>query len=370
MTADSSSLSSVTQVERASFEFRCGRPVCIVSPEGDVSMCLATERLSAGTFEQLRRLGEGRMPTLVLTHHRARTMKIRLYTPGVVRVPCPDWLTVDQIRQLADPQFDLTEPLRGPFLAERSPVPASVSASIELAKISRLLPSTLCVSLPSISQGSDPDIVRAGSDAIRQYHVEAAAALHELARARVPLAEAEDCRMVAFREAGGGAEHFAIIIGDPKPPGPVLTRLHSECFTGDLLGSLKCDCGQQLRGAIAAMRQHGEGILLYLAQEGRGIGLLNKLRAYALQDQGFDTVEANQRLGFEDDEREFYAAAEMLRSLRYSSVRLMSNNPRKIALLEACGIQVVERVSHNFPTNTHNEAYMAVKASKSGHILG
>ena len=150
---------------------------------------------------------------------------------------------------------------------------------------------------------------------------------------------------------------------------PVLTRLHSECFTGDLVGSLKCDCGQQLRGAISQIGKEGAGILLYLRQEGRGIGLVNKLRAYALQDQGYDTVEANERLGFESDERVFLPAARILQQLGYRKVRLMTNNPDKVAALEQYGIEVAERVQHAFPSNDHNEFYLSVKKDKSGHLL-
>jgi GTP cyclohydrolase II len=139
-------------------------------------------------------------------------------------------------------------------------------------------------------------------------------------------------------------------------------------LTGDLLGSLKCDCGDQLRGAIATIGKAGSGILLYLAQEGRGIGLINKLKAYELQDQGFDTIEANQRLGFEADEREFAAAAEMLKYLGFASVRLLTNNPDKVAALARHGIDVVERVAHSFPANPHNEAYLATKKAKAGHL--
>ncbi len=149
----------------------------------------------------------------------------------------------------------------------------------------------------------------------------------------------------------------------------MLARLHSACFTGDVLGSLKCDCGPQLDAALTQMGHEGAGILLYLNQEGRGIGLANKMRAYDLQDQGFDTVEANHRLGFEDDERDFRIGAALLKKLGFSKVRLLTNNPAKMRMLEANGIEVVERVPLKVGLSRHNAAYLATKAAKSGHIL-
>jgi GTP cyclohydrolase II len=189
------------------------------------------------------------------------------------------------------------------------------------------------------------------------------------ARAPVPLEGAEDAVVHAFRPADGGKEHLAIVIGDPVKDSPVLTRLHSECLTGDLLGSLRCDCGDQLRGAIQAIAAAGGGILLYLAQEGRGIGLVNKLRAYRLQDEGFDTIDANERLGFDADERVYRPAATILRALGFGKVRLLTNNPAKVEGLSACGIDVVERVPHRFPANGHNETYLRTKAARAGHLL-
>ena len=172
-----------------------------------------------------------------------------------------------------------------------------------------------------------------------------------------------------FRPDDGGEEHYAIEIGRPDRSQPVLTRLHSACFTGDVLGSLKCDCGPQLRAALAQMGTIGTGVLLYLNQEGRGIGLANKIRAYALQDQGFDTVEANHRLGFEDDERDFRVGASLLRKLGFSAVRLMTNNPRKIAMMQAQGITVAERVPLHVGETAQNAGYLATKLAKSGHLL-
>ena len=176
-------------------------------------------------------------------------------------------------------------------------------------------------------------------------------------------------RLHVFRPEDGGEEHYAIEIGRPARDKPVLTRLHSACFTGDLMGSLKCDCGPQLRGALAQMGAEGQGVLLYLNQEGRGIGLANKMRAYSLQDQGFDTVDANHRLGFEDDERDFRIGAHILRSMGFAAVRLMTNNPSKIDMMKANDVDVVERVPLQVGENVHNRTYLATKAKKSGHLL-
>jgi GTP cyclohydrolase II len=187
--------------------------------------------------------------------------------------------------------------------------------------------------------------------------------------ARLPMEVSEAGRLHIFRPEDGGEEHYAIEIGRPDRNAPVLCRLHSACFTGDLLGSLKCDCGPQLRAALAQMGAEGAGVLLYLNQEGRGIGLANKMRAYSLQDQGFDTVEANHRLGFEDDERDFRIGSDILKSMGFSAVRLLTNNPRKVEMMEASGISVAERVPLRVGENHHNTNYLATKAEKSGHLL-
>jgi GTP cyclohydrolase II len=237
-------------------------------------------------------------------------------------------------------------------------------ACVTLSKLSRLLPAALIV------EGSgDADIPSVQASSIRSYMTIAAHSLTQVSEARVPLENAENARVVAFRPRDGGIEHLAIIVGEINPAKPVLVRLHSECFTGDLVGSLRCDCGNQLRGAIGEMSLAGSGILLYLAQEGRGIGLVNKLRAYQLQDAGFDTVDANLQLGFDSDERNYLPAAQMLRMLGVSQIRLMTNNPAKVAALGKCDIEVVERVPHIYPSNQHNDSYLSVKAAKSGHLL-
>jgi GTP cyclohydrolase II len=254
--------------------------------------------------------------------------------------------------------------------------PARIAAAaVELAKLARLLPAVVIAPL-RLSGGTDVtawarsrDLLAVSADAIDGYQMAAARSLKIVGEARVPLAGAENARVIAFRPGDGGTEHLAIIIGDPPRDRPVLTRLHSECFTGDLLGSLRCDCGDQLHGAIAEIGRQGHGLLLYLAQEGRGIGLVNKLRAYRLQDSGVDTFDANHQLGFDADERVYLPAAEMLRQLGFREVRLMTNNPAKVDGLGRCGIAVTERVPHVFPANGHNDRYLETKAAKFGHLL-
>jgi GTP cyclohydrolase II len=180
------------------------------------------------------------------------------------------------------------------------------------------------------------------------------------------VAAQEDAEIVAFRTPEAAGEHVALVLGRPDGA-PPLVRLHSECLTGDALGSLKCDCGPQLHEALARIAGSGWGILLYLRQEGRGIGLVNKLRAYALQDQGYDTVDANTRLGFAVDARDFAVAARMLDLLGQRTVQLLTNNPAKVAAMEAAGIAVVERVPLALPANPHNERYLATKRDRTGH---
>ena len=269
---------------------------------------------------------------------------------------------------------DLDNPLRGPFEVDPDPWPGS-AAALALCKLARLIPAVLLTRAPAgpardvTDWANRHDLLVVQADDVWAHENDSALTLRAVTSAQVPLAAAENTRLVAFRPTDGGVEHVAIIVGDPDRSQSVLTRLHSACFTGDLLESLRCDCGQQLRGAITVMAEQGSGVLIYLAQEGRGIGLINKLRAYRLQDQGFDTVDANERLGFEADERIFLPAAQMLRALGYDRVRLLTNNPEKVEGLELHGITVAERVPHAFPPSNHNERYLRTKAVRRGHKL-
>jgi GTP cyclohydrolase II len=346
----------VDRVIRAVDAYRRGLAVAIKGP-GGTALAFAVETLSPQTLRALRQ------PRLILTHARARTLKIRVYTPDVVALAVEPGMPLERLKAVADPTDDLLYPIKGPFDALRETLPVAYAASVKLAKLAGLLPAALVgrTALEPAATLSAADILGYDDEIVRTLRL--------VARARVPLDGAERTELVSFRPEDGGPEHYAIVIDAPPTAKPVLTRLHSECFTGDLLGSLKCDCGDQLRGAIAAIEKAGGGILLYLAQEGRGIGLINKLRAYRLQDQGYDTIDANERVGFEADERQYGIAARMLELLGYRKVRLLTNNPDKVAALKAAGVKVVARVPHVFPDNEHNRAYLRTKAAKAGHLL-
>ena len=375
MTAKSFGISPMVAVERAVSDFRRALPVVISEPDAPAIVALAAE-LAEPAMLQAMTDWAGEPACLALTSNRAASLKIRLYTPEVVLLPQGGrggWDTAEKARALADPSRDLELPLRGPFHSLRAIEGGGWAAGVKLAKLAHLLPAVIAARLSAEAQpekfARDNDLLCVSAPAILDYDVAAATELVQVTGARVPLHGAEQARLIAFRAKDGGPEHFALVIGDPGRRQPVLVRLHSECFTGDLLGSMKCDCGEQLQGAIKQINEAGGGILLYLAQEGRGIGLINKLRAYRLQDQGFDTNQANERLGFSVDERIFLPAARMLQLLGVSQVRLMSNNPGKVAGLETQDIRVVERVPHHFPSNEHNWLYLNTKRDKSGHLL-
>jgi GTP cyclohydrolase II len=281
----------------------------------------------------------------------------------------PEGAGADWLRAVADPADDLAAPMKGPLAALRDGPADLARAALLLVKSARLLPAAVLVDLTggparALAEGlTCIDLDREGAA------LSAEPALHPVAAARLPMAAAGAGRLQVFRPGDGGEEHYAIVVGRPDPDHPVLARLHSACFTGDVLGSLKCDCGAQLSAALAQMGAEGAGVLLYLNQEGRGIGLANKMRAYSLQDQGFDTVEANHRLGFEDDERDFRIGAAILKELGIRSVRLLTNNPAKVAMMQAQGVAVAERVPLQVGHTAENAGYLATKAAKSGHLL-
>jgi GTP cyclohydrolase II len=338
------------------------------------SVVLAAEAVTEETLRALREISAGE-PVLVLTARRATVLGLTRIGLRAVIVRNADGLSADVVQTLADPLSRDAEMPDMPFQVSEAMPHSCESAAVLLAKTARLLPAAVAATIRDPEAKDLPNwanrhgLLWIDAGDVNQYDFTAARTLKPVSEARVPLLGAEDARVIAFRPLDGGLEHLALLLGDPRPPAAVLTRLHSECFTGDLLASLRCDCGDQLRGAIREIFAGGGGLLLYLAQEGRGIGLVNKLRAYELQDRGFDTLDANEQLGFDADERVYIPAAHMLRQLGFSRVRLLTNNPAKVEGLARCGITIEERVPHAFPTNRHNELYIRAKAARSGHLL-
>jgi GTP cyclohydrolase II len=356
----------VELLARARADLRMGVPV-VLAGGGRTILAAAAETLDAGRLAQLRAMG-GTL-ALAVTGRRAETLKARAYDGDLARIVVPEEAGLAWVQAVADPADDLARPMKGPLATLREGDAALERGALALAKSARLLPAALVL---GVADGA----ALAAARSLTLIDMGAAAGvlaetspLHPVVSARLPMAAAEAGRLHVFRPEDGGEEHYAVEIGAPPRSEPVLARLHSACFTGDLLGSLKCDCGPQLRAALAQMGEAGAGVLLYLNQEGRGIGLANKMRAYALQDQGFDTVEANHRLGFEDDERDFRIGAAILKEMGFSSVRLLTNNPAKVRMLEAQGLTVVERVPLKVGHTRHNAGYLATKAKKSGHLL-
>ena len=300
-------------------------------------------------------ISAGRAATLKLTNQRNAAAP-----DAPVRVARTRWLGLSEATALADPALDLATPMKGPFEAIAVTSAEASAAALQLARHAGLLPAFF------VASGRLPDAIAVTPEAINAY--EGAARLRIVSRARLPVEAAEQSEIIAFRTPEAGLEHVALMIGSPNGQ-PPLVRLHSECLTGDVLGSLKCDCGPQLQAALRLMAEQGWGILLYLRQEGRGIGLINKLRAYSLQDGGLDTVEANERLGFPADLRNYGVGAQILSDLGIHRLRLITNNPRKIAGLGGYGLQVEDRVPLVMDASQHNAAYLQTKQTKLGHLM-
>ena len=339
---------------------RAGRPVRI-----DGTNPLAVLAVETATQALLDLVDEAHVAKLLISGARAVALNLANERDAadpsapVVLGHAP-WLDAATALAIADPGMDLDRAPLGPLQPVILQSPESARAALDLARSAGLLPALWLL---------DPEVARMGvptDDIVRERQQPS---VEIVARAKLPLDDMPPTQIVAFRASDDGQEHVALVVGAFGGRAP-LVRLHSECLTGDVFGSLKCDCGPQLREALHIIGQAGGGVLLYLRQEGRGIGLANKLRAYALQDRGLDTVDANRRLGFADDERDYGHAAAMLRALGVEEVRLLTNNPAKVTGLEAAGIKIAERVAHQMPANPHNADYLTTKRNRSGHLLG
>ncbi len=343
-------------VERAVAEFRAARPVWIEGQDVAVVAC-PLEGVSAGLLSRFKQHDA----RLIIPRERARVS--------------PAW----HFRNAAVTLKPLTEAAIEAYLA--GPSPASLAsaadpakptiaedAALTLARLAQLLPAVLCARV-EWDDVLRPLLMSLSADAIAAFRDRDAKALRIISRAFVPLDGAVDCEFIVFRGGDGFRDQVAVRVGSPPLGEPLLVRIHSACLTGDLFGSLKCDCGEQLRGTVRLMQEKGGGVIVYLDQEGRGNGLANKIRAYHLQDQGYDTYEADSLLGFGPDQRRYDFAGEMLKQLGTSSVRLMTNNPEKADALREAGLDVVSTHRIYARPSEYNLGYLKAKRDKGGHFM-
>ena len=366
------------KVDRACAELRRGGAVIVRLPSGEAAIFKAVEIAHDNDIVELKTLaGSGTL--LVLTANRMSSLG---HSIGQNK-PCA---TLSSAAHSAARAFEMAlgQPATDDTQSSYTIIPEKAGSladnATRLLRVAKLIPAAFMARLRfrDIAMQDrwalENNLLIIESRDVDHYNEDAAASLRETTRAKVPLALAEDAEIIMFRAAAGGEEHFAVLIGDPlgdttsadKAP---LVRLHSQCVTGDVLGSLKCDCGDQLKAALGLMAREGNGILVYLAQEGRDIGMLNKMRAYALQDGGLDTVDANHMLGFDTDERSFLPAANILQALGIGKMRLITNNPDKIAQIAAHGFEIIERVSLDIDENPFNADYLKTKKTRTGHMI-
>jgi len=362
------------EAERGVVDLRQGRLLYITTDRDDTpdsgALVAAVDGLRPQTLDELRRLSPTGSVRLAVTPHRARVMGLSPGAPFGMSISLNGTNAPDEILTLAttpDPEGTPLDP------REAS---AAEHGGLVLARLGRLLPAV--VSVPArrgeiagldelLSAGA---VLTATTNQIEAFSQNSRVELVQVSRGPVPLEEAEDAQFQVFREGNGLLEHVAVMIGKPERwPDPLPVRLHSACLTGDLFGSLRCDCGEQLRGALRYFSESGGGVLIYLGQEGRGIGLGNKLRAYVLQENGLDTIDADGALGFGADERRYQPAVEILRHLGISRVQLLTNNPEKVQALRDGGIDVVDRRPLFGRLNRHNFQYVRTKVHRAGHWL-
>ncbi|MFQ6550569.1 GTP cyclohydrolase II [Aestuariibius sp. 2305UL40-4] len=358
------------RVNRVRGDLAMGIP-CLLTNGPDRALLVPLETVTEDRFAALR-VAFG-VPELVISASRARAVMTFAAAAnlgaGPVRIRPPEAADFAWYQRVIDTKFDYRSGSVGPLHVLRAGETQLHQAGLGLIKSAELIPAFALFRLAK----SSPTLAD-----LPLMSLNAGEALEELAdrpvlapvaSAQLPLEVHDASRLHVFRDPDGQREHYAIEIGSPDLTKPILTRLHSACFTGDVLGSLKCDCGPQLRAALARMSEEGAGLLVYLNQEGRGIGLANKMRVYDLQSKGLDTVEANHQLGFEDDERDFRLAAEVLHKLGITNIRLLTNNPSKERSLAESGITVTERLPLRVGQTVHNQGYLSIKALKSGHFL-
>jgi GTP cyclohydrolase II len=345
-------------VERGLAEFRSGRPI-LIAGAGETVLAMPVDGIDDARLASFRQLCAPAAAHLVVTARRALALGLEAEGPIGLAIRDQDRAaTVLALAADADPNRSLVV----------VPAAHAAGAAIELAKLAQRLPALLIADGKAAAAANEPHLITVAADAVAQFRQAAAASLAVAAEANVPLSGGLQARFVVFRDAIGGTA-VAVIVGTPDFKRPVPVRLHSACLTGDVFGSRRCDCGDQLRLAITRLDDEGGGVIIYLEQEGRGLGLANKMRTYALQDAGLDTIDANATLGFDDDERDYGVAGRMLQILGCKQVRLLTNNPAKLDGLAQAGIDVVGRVPLHGPVNADNRRYLTAKATRAGHKL-
>jgi GTP cyclohydrolase II len=347
-------------VVRGLAEIRARRPV-LIAANGEKLLVLPVDGIDSSRLAAFMNFCSPARPRLIVTARRARTLGLEAAAPMAL------WLaagtSVESLLALvADSEVD--------HALKAEPAGVAAIASIQLAKFAQGLPAVLAADASNIDVAAfDPALVTIEAAAVAQYRNDTIRSLQMVGEARIPLNSGTRTRFIAFRDALGESS-VAIMVGEPDLSKPVRVRLHSACLTGDVFGSRRCDCGDQLKLSLARLEESGGGIILYLAQEGRGLGLGNKLRTYQLQDVGLDTVDANTALGFDDDERDYGVAARMLEILGCRRVVLLTNNPAKLDGLAKSGIEIVGRMPIEAPINADNARYLTAKAVRAGHQLG
>jgi GTP cyclohydrolase II len=357
---------ALVAVDRALAELRRGRGIAVQDATGrSWRLVVALETAAAPLVEHaLAQPGAA----LVVTGARAAALRVPCESDEVLMLSVPEGLDAGKLLELGRHwESDGWRSALGSAIPHATCADALGMAAVQLAKSAQLLPALLVTE--AVAGPVPATVLAVRADQVERHALPDADDLVRVSEARVPLREEHSSRVVLFRDRRDASEHVAVVVGNPDAAAVVPVRAHSSCFTGDLLGSLRCDCGEQLQTAVKRLHDAGGGVLLYLAQEGRGIGLANKLRAYQLQDAGLDTVDADRHLGFSADERSYAIAAAMLRQLGYTRIRLLTNSPHKVRELRARGIDVEEMESLLAPPNAHNERYLRTKRDRAGHLI-
>lgn len=345
-------------VNRGIAELHAGRPV-LITGGGENLLTLPVEGLEPGRLDAFMTLAAPVLPELVITARRALALGLGASAP--VALPLAKDIDVDVILALvAEPGID--KPL------EARSAGGTAAAAIQLVKLSQGLPAVLVAKISAQQASAYSDIVTVDAEAVGRFHDEIIQSLVIANKASVPLSSGQRACFYVFRDSMGGSQ-VAVMVGAPDFSEPVRVRLHSACLTGDVFGSRRCDCGDQLKLALRQLEEAGGGVVLYLAQEGRGLGLANKMRTYQMQDDGLDTIDANTTLGFDDDERDYGIAARMLQMLGCNRVVLLTNNPTKLEGLAKAGIEIVAREPLEAPVHADNHRYLTAKATRAGHLL-